>query len=177
MIPLSILQFTPAVMSPKGLVGINSRHGLCALYFVLQASVVLAVQGLTSTWSTTVGPNQHQIWPCARALARAGGHKLCVSICLTYVLVVAAGIQPLVKVERNIFLTIGVLTFVPTYSALGPTLEACSVWCWSAGAYSVYFVLRPYLHLIDLGHTNTITSTSSNTHNNSYSPVELSPCE
>ena len=46
------------------------------------------------------------------------------------------------RLERNVFLAIGLLSFTFTYGTLGATLEACSVWCWSAGSFGLWFLLR-----------------------------------
>lgn len=119
------------------------RQQYFALYFTFQALAVLVAMAATGEWITVAGPHHHQIWPCAAALAAIGGHTICISTCVVYVGTTVIALQPLQPpAELRYFLGIGFVTFLPTYVHLGPTLEACSVWCWSVGAYSLYFILR-----------------------------------
>lgn len=121
----------------------STRQRFFGAYFAAQAFVVLALMAASNEWITIPGPNHHQIWPCAAALAWTAGHMVCMVSCLVYVIFIALSLLPLEpRMEMIAFLTIGVLTFTPSYLTLGPTLEACSVWCWSAGSYSIYFLLR-----------------------------------
>eukprot|EP00747_Dinoflagellata_sp_TGD_P180702 gnl/TRDRNA2_/TRDRNA2_33612_c0_seq2.p1 gnl/TRDRNA2_/TRDRNA2_33612_c0~~gnl/TRDRNA2_/TRDRNA2_33612_c0_seq2.p1 ORF type:complete len:277 (+),score=20.16 gnl/TRDRNA2_/TRDRNA2_33612_c0_seq2:50-880(+) len=125
------------------------RHALFALYFLAQALAILALMAASGLWYTMVGPNHHQVWPCAAAMAWAGECQLCIGVCLAFITMVACAITPLPPIEWYAFIGIGIVTFSPSYITLGPTLEACSVWCWSAGAYGAWFCLRPLV--IDSG--------------------------
>jgi len=44
--------------------------------------------------------------------------------------------------EWAVFVAIGIIAFNLTHLYLGPTLEACSTWCWTAGVYGIWFVIR-----------------------------------
>ncbi|CAD7960311.1 unnamed protein product, partial [Amoebophrya sp. A120] len=81
--------------------------------------------------------------------------NFCTLTCLIYVAVLAAAIQPMKKRgkeatrEMLVFLLAGFVTFSSSWVVFGQTLEACSVWCWSAGFYSVWFLARPYVLVIE----------------------------
>lgn len=119
------------------------RKTFFAAYFGVQGIFVLLLMMFSRTWSTAIGPNHHQVWPCSAALAWAGAYPFCIGTCVAYVLMVALAIRPQEYIELYPFICIGVASFVPTYALLGASLEACSVWCWTAGSYGAYFVLRP----------------------------------
>lgn len=157
-------------------------------YFVVQYLFVLALQTWSGTWHTKVGPNGHQIWPCAAVLHEAasqfggiGMHEKtkhskdlrrnerpahatgqthqaqvpldglevsalngCTIACSLYMGVlgftlVFGGVG---LVEWLGFCVIGHLSFSYTFWTLNSTMEACSVWCWSAGAHGLWFLVR-----------------------------------
>lgn len=71
-------------------------------------------------------------------------YLVCVFTCFFYVVIVLVAICDLEpKFERNILVIIGGISFAYTFWSLGASLEACSVWCWSTGAFGIYFLLRP----------------------------------
>lgn len=162
-IPFAIVNFVPDddhvvavvdVQPPK-----NWRKNVFRLYFALQYLGVLFLQGHSGLWTTTAGGNGHQIWPCAAALGAAfpegrnGAVRRellpvaingCVLGCLAYVSALGVAISPLPWRELLGFCVLGAVGFSYTFlGALGKSYEACSVWCWSAGSYGVFFVVRP----------------------------------
>jgi len=73
---------------------------------------------------------------------------LCTIVCLLYVtmLFISAYVpEQLPKFELSAWALIGVASFIPVYITLGPTMEACSTWCWMAGGYSLLYLARPFL--------------------------------
>eukprot|EP00392_Amoebophrya_sp_AT5.2_P001687 g1689.t1 len=57
----------------------------------------------------------------------------------------SCGVRRNGTVEMLVFLAAGFATFASSWVAFGKSLEACSVWCWSAGFYSLWFLARPRL--------------------------------
>eukprot|EP00656_Telonema_subtile_P001552 TRINITY_DN10684_c0_g1_i1.p1 TRINITY_DN10684_c0_g1~~TRINITY_DN10684_c0_g1_i1.p1 ORF type:complete len:302 (+),score=36.97 TRINITY_DN10684_c0_g1_i1:33-938(+) len=137
-IPLSIVN----IVAEPSQASWTPRQRLFGAFFTSLALVMLMCMRFSDTWTTVAGPNHHQIWPCAAALAWLGGHMTCIGLCVFYVIMIAFALKPLRDPELVSFLAIGVVTFTPSYVILGPTMEACSVWCWSAGSYGIYFLLR-----------------------------------
>mmetsp|Transcript_105966 Transcript_105966/g.330479 ORF Transcript_105966/g.330479 Transcript_105966/m.330479 type:complete len:257 (+) Transcript_105966:39-809(+) len=160
LIPLSIIRFADGDLEdgerqPKGLPRAR-RRAVSVAYFVGQALLIVALQAVGGAWETGVGPHHHQVWICTRALTRFGEHVVgdskaylfCVGLCFVYVTMLAFAIWPMCpRWERNAFLLIGIATFSYFYYTLAASLEACSVWCWSAGSYTLFFLARPHLAL------------------------------
>lgn len=138
-IPLAIVNFVP----PDG--GLQRKRRFQA-YLALQYLAILAIQYATGIWTTLVGPNGHQVWPCAAGLGALHLGPLvntCILGCLLYISVLAWALLPLPGLEFVAFTVIGALGFGMTFFTLGATYEACSVWCWSAGFYGLFFLERP----------------------------------
>ncbi len=77
LIPYSIINFISHVPN-KGLFAMktDTRVKLATSFFVLEYALILFFQYTTSIWTTGVGPNGHQMWPCAVAGVKFGGLKL-----------------------------------------------------------------------------------------------------
>jgi len=67
---------------------------------------------------------------------------LCTIICMVYAALCQLSLIHLPIGEQLGFGLPGGISFMLTYYYLGPTMEACSTWCWMAGVFSVYFLFR-----------------------------------
>lgn len=99
-------------------------------------------------WCVRIGPHGHQSWICARSLYAVGGFPLyCASFGL-YVASIVYGLRTLdlPKQETAALKLIGVVSAGIIYGLYTSTLEACSIWCWSAASLSTYAIFRGRLH-------------------------------
>lgn len=110
-----------------------------------EAAIVLGSVAATGWHCVEVGPRGHQVWPCARAVHGAGGFPLYVLSLVLYAgaIVRALDAMLLPPAEAKWITRIGTGTVGAVYLVYAWTLEACSVWCWSAFSLGLYLVLRP----------------------------------
>ena len=110
-----------------------------------EAAVVIGSVVVTSLHCVEVGPSGHQVWPCARAVHGAGGIPLYALSLVLYAgaIVKALSAMRLPTLETKWITRIGTCTVSAVYLMYACTLEACSVWCWSAFLLGLYFVCRP----------------------------------
>lgn len=99
-------------------------------------------------WCIRIGRYSHQRWICAQSLYAVGGFPLyCASFGL-YVASILYGLRTLdlPKHETAALKLIGAVSAVIIYGLYTATLEACSIWCWSAASLSTYAIFRARLH-------------------------------
>ena len=122
-------------------------YGVATLYVIFLCYVL----PVTQTWCTTVGPHGHQQWICGVGAYKLYGYISYVAFLAMYVAPMAIGLRQLKPTwERD---TVGLLGAFPAaivYSFFSQTLEACSIWCWSAFIEGAFLLVRPYLHTIFL---------------------------
>lgn len=113
---------------------------LWALQFVVAFGCVVVSQ----TWCIVAGDNGHQSWICAQSLHAVGGFPLYFAAFACYAASIILGFRAvdLPKSEKQALIAIGGLSAGIIYGLYTATLEACSIWCWSAAALSVYAVRR-----------------------------------
>lgn len=106
------------------------------------------------TWASVIskkklcvelGDNHHMIWICDQAYYEVGGYFMYISSMFLYLVVGCLAIiaMELPGNETYHMLTIGIGSWVACFVLYYRTLEACSVWCWSALTVGVYAWLRP----------------------------------
>lgn len=143
-------QAIPVGMVAAGAMGANdgkSSHGhrLVALgCWAAQFALVVYCAFRSGTRCMLVGANGHQSWICAQSLYAVGGYALYVVSFGLYVVAVLFGFRTLdlPKHEISALKRIGGLSAGLVYARYTSTLEACSIWCWSAAALASYAVLR-----------------------------------
>lgn len=110
-----------------------------------QLVVVFVCLFLSGQWCARVGQNHHQQWICAQSLYAVGGFPLYLASFALYAAAWVRGFRTLdlPRHEKLIFKRIAGLSAALVYAYYTVTLEACSVWCWSAAALCTYAVLRP----------------------------------
>mmetsp|Transcript_10303 Transcript_10303/g.19777 ORF Transcript_10303/g.19777 Transcript_10303/m.19777 type:complete len:241 (-) Transcript_10303:2359-3081(-) len=119
----------------------NQMGQLALLVWTVQAMLVLLSVALTHKYCVELGPNHHQVWICESACYSLGGPSLHYISFFLYVLSCLLGTESVENLplnQRRCIEGISLLTGVVSVFWFGPTLEACSVWCWSAFALGVY---------------------------------------
>lgn len=149
------------------------RRKMLAFYcfLVVQFAVELLLQGYTNQWITRVGPNGHQVWTCAQALGDAWvgnsvtagalfdtntdalvhhqAHRFlpCLIWCAMYSTAMACALcfgEGVRIIEKTVITLWMVTSFAVFYGWLGPSLEACSTWCWFTAGAAAASVARPF---------------------------------
>lgn len=115
------------------------------LFYIIQATLILAAVIKANSWCVAVGPNHHQIWIADAALDLLGGKIL---QNLSYIIYFLSGIAAAVsldlpKRELSWILSLGLINFLIIMCLFSQTLEIGSVWCWSAFSFGLYFWFRP----------------------------------
>jgi len=133
----------------------NCMRQAAILLWVVQFLIVFLSAVKTQQYCVREGQNHHQVWICESAPYQAGGVFLQYSFYWLYVLcslcaVESVGQMPLA--ERRRLQGIGLVSAVMCFVLYGGSLEACSVWCWSA------FFLGPSLCAEVYGYTDTVSS-------------------
>ena len=98
----------------------------------------------TESFCVMVGPQHHQIWICAQSIYELGGYPLYFLSLTMYGLSTVYGLiaLDLPHKERLWIGWIGLVCSIVSYGVYFYTLEACSIWCWSAFSVGVYMCLR-----------------------------------
>jgi len=123
-----------------------SRRQVKALLLWFSASLlVLVATVITESYCVMVGPRHHQVWICAQSIYDLGGFPLYFAVLAMYAFANAYGLLAL-ELPRTELFWIGSISFacgVVSYGFYFYSLEACSIWCWSAFSIGVYMCLRP----------------------------------
>ena len=116
--------------------------GLWLLQFVAVAGSAL----VTDHYCVVEGPKGHQVWLCESATYAAGGHALHYSFYWIYVIacLLAAESVDMSRGERRRLQGIALVSAVVCLAWYGNTLEACSVWCWTAFTVGINLVAEVY---------------------------------
>lgn len=147
----SALLFSQLVPPMALLIG-RTRQQYCSLLvwigwalYLLQALVVWISVFLSNLLCVRVGPNHHQVWISDQGVFFVGGDVLYKSTILTYLLAATTGVisLELPSTEAICFIGLGVVTFFANFELYSETLEASSIWCWSAFLLGLYSLLRP----------------------------------
>jgi hypothetical protein len=105
-------------------------------------TIVVACVVHTRTYCIELGKNHHQVWICASAVYRTGGYPLFSLAMLLYIvsgLYALFAVPTIPPIERWWICGIGLTTAAVSFGIYGRTLEACSIWCWSAFILGLYF--------------------------------------
>lgn len=115
-------------------------------------SIIVALIVTQHAKCATVGVRHHQVWPCAWAAKQAIGFAGSIVLALAYVLGIFIAITVGIMSDPELWFTVSVwvvidafASFVVLYSVYASTLEACSMWCWSAFLVGVILVARPWI--------------------------------
>lgn len=157
-LPLIVSSFwTRRTDSPTAIHHNAMRHTAVLLWF-MQFSIVLLSTIATQKYCVELGKNSHQVWICESAPYEAGGQFLHQAFFWIYCAssLCAAESLDMPSADRRRLQMIGLFSAVVSIALYGKTLEACSVWCWSA------FVLGICLCLQEYGYIGTISTIISN---------------
>lgn len=124
--------------------------------WLAQFLIIVACVVFTGMYCVTVGTHHHQVWICASAVYQAGGYPLYFLTLVQYLLsaIFAIGALPLSPLEKSWIYAIGITNGLIAYGLYCWTLEACSIWCWSAFTYGIFFCVKDEMNraLVFVGH-------------------------
>lgn len=121
------------------------RRAAIALWF-FQFVVILGSIAVTRKYCVEHGERGHQVWICESATHAAGGrflHDLFYWLYVTSCLLSAESVD-LPRGERLRLQVIPLISAVGCFVMYGHTLEACSVWCFSAFTVGMSLVAEVY---------------------------------
>lgn len=112
--------------------------------WITSTLLVVVAAIYTNSYCIMVGPRHHQIWICAQSIYKLGGYPLYFVSLTMYGSSIVYGLIALnlPHKERLWIGWIGFVCGVVSYGLYFYTLEACSIWCWSAFSIGVYLCLR-----------------------------------
>jgi len=111
----------------------------CAQFVMVVVSVCYS-----GRYCVMQGKNHHQVWICASAVYETAGYPAYFVSLALYALSAGAALEALSLPvhEKQWIQGIGLANGAVAYGIYSWTLEACSIWCWSAFAYGLYFCLK-----------------------------------
>lgn len=115
------------------------------ILWVIQAAVVLSTILYTHQYTVVIGPNHHQVWICESATDQFGGYPLHAVFYWMYLASGVLAVQSHERIdasEKYGIIAIGLISGMVLFLLYGNTLEACSIWCWSAFLLGVYLCLQ-----------------------------------
>jgi hypothetical protein len=158
---LSFLAFGSAESLPFSLIVASTREKsvkhhhrrhmriLALILWLTQMLIVFSSAAYTGRYCVELGDNHHQVWVCESASHAAGGEPL---HALFYWLYIASSVCSAESVdmpcgERRRLQGIGVVSGAASYALYGSTLEASSIWCWSACVLGLDLCAQEYGYL------------------------------
>lgn len=106
------------------------------LSWVLQFGMLIVSVVQSQIYCVKVGAHHHQVWICESAAYHVGGRRLHFIFFWLYVLACMCAVEShcnrMPAGERRRLQVIAFLTGIVSFYLYGDTLEACSIWCWSA---------------------------------------------
>lgn len=111
------------------------------LWWLVQFLIIVACVWYSGIYCVQLGRNHHQVWICASSVYETGGYPLYLLTLVQYLAsaILALKALPIDNIERQWIYGIGLANGVVAYGVYCWTLEACSIWCWSAFGYGIYF--------------------------------------
>ena len=118
------------------------------VFWWIQFVITVAAVWYTGNYCVLLGDNHHQVWICASAVYDLGGYLLYLTTVSCYFASGFYGLDtlPVPLREKRMAQFITTANLIVSYSLYFWTLEACSVWCWSAFAFGFYFYFRDGIH-------------------------------
>lgn len=122
----------------------SSIRRTAILLYVIQVMLVILSVVATKKYCVELGQNFHQVWICESATYQAGGYSLHHTVYWLYFLsaVYAAESLDMPLAERRRLQGFALLSAVVSVALYGKTLEACSIWCWSAFSLGLWLCLQ-----------------------------------
>lgn len=116
-------------------------------WWLSQFVILTACVIYSGKYCVTVGPNHHQVWICASAVYEVGRYPLYFLSLFQYIMSAGRALWalPLPTHERQWILGIALTNGFVAYGIYSWTLEACSIWCWSAFSFGIYFCVKDWL--------------------------------
>lgn len=117
------------------------------LCWLAQFAIIVMCVLSSGIYCVQLGKNHHQVWICASSVYAMGGMPLYLLILVLYILAAGCALEamPLPDRERQWIQAIALTNGAVAYGLYCWTLEACSIWCWSAFSFGIYFCLRDYV--------------------------------
>jgi len=177
-VPFSLIvaSFLTRQTNPATVAYRDSMRRTAIRFYVMQLLVVVLSVITTKKYCVELGQNLHQVWICESATYQAGGYSLHDTLYLLYFLsaVYAAESLDMPQAERRRLQGFALLSAVVTVTWYGRTLEACSIWCWSAFVIGVWLCLQEYGGSEVLTWTLRKLQEQSDTSRSRYSHVYIS---
>ena len=126
------------------------RSWICATaawLWLVEVTIVLAAVYATQKYCVQLGPHSHQVWVCESAVYQVGGRRLQHWVYFSYVLAAVLAVQAnhaIPKAEKRLLQVFGLMSSIVAVTLYGNTLEACSIWCWSAFVLGMGLTLVSY---------------------------------
>lgn len=124
----------------------SSMRQASLVLWVMQFLIVALSAIATKKYCVELGENSHQVWTCESAPYQAGGQLLHHAFYWGYVVssLCAAESLDMPRGERRRLQGIGLISAIVSIVLYGKTLEACSIWCWSAFVLGIYLCAEVY---------------------------------
>lgn len=137
--------FSHASPSSSSFVSVSHVYSLlrkAAVAWLAGVVIIVACVVHTQTYCIELGQRHHQVWICASAVYRTGGYPLYFLMLLFYLASALYSLFALPSIptsQRQWIYAIGLTNAAVAFGMYCWTLEACSIWCWSAFTYGIYF--------------------------------------
>ena len=125
------------VSSSRWQLSSHNIRRIAQILWIGQAMMLLSTVLYTHQYIVSIGPNHHQQWICETAAFRVGGPVMHAVFYWTYLASGLIGMfsfddQTMNVNEKRSITAIGMISGIVSFLLYSKTLEACSIWCWSA---------------------------------------------
>lgn len=142
-----LMQFLTGTSDNQAASSMRRRiRNLSLIFYMSQWILHIIALSLSKTYCVKLGVNHHQMWVGDQSLFQLGGVAYYHLTMFLYLIsgVLGVLVMDMPREEKLYFIGLGVVSFSIPFLLYPTTLEASSIWCWSALLIGVYALwLKP----------------------------------